>query len=151
MTLPLTKEQVDLAKATQRLVIAECDKAIADLQRNIAVLQDLIVQQGNKKKMAQDTLSDLENDFPMVQSVTTTSGNLEATSIVDSSLIGSDVPMVGKSLKIHPDTPNEDVANIVEFKKDKGEVVVGKALKGGQVVKGVPFKVLEIIPSSEAV
>ena len=149
MTLPLTKEQVEKAKQTQRAIIAECDKAIADLAFNIAALQSLVVQQNSKKKLAQDTLSDLENDFPVVTSITTAPGNPDATSVIDSTLVGSTTIVVGKTLKVHPDTPNEDVATIVEFKKDKGEVVVGKALKGGQVPKGAPFKILSTIPNSE--
>ena len=61
---PLTKEQVEKAKGTQKGIIAECDKALADLQSNIGVLQALGTQQKVNKKAAKDVLAALEKDFP---------------------------------------------------------------------------------------
>jgi len=146
MAHPLTKEEIEKAKAEQKAIIADCDRQIADYQFNIGVLNGYIVNKSDLKAQAQAVLADLDDDFPIVASTTTASGNPDAESIVDSSLIGSAVPLVGKTLKIRPATPEEDSAVIVEFKKDKGEVVVGKPLKGGQVPKGVSYKVLEAIP-----
>ena len=149
MAHPLTKEEIEKAKQKQRAIISDCDKAMADCQNNITTLNSAIVQQSALKKLAQDTLQDLGDDFPVVASTTTASGNPEAESIIDSSLIGSTALLVGQRLKIRPDTPDEDSADIVEFNEGKGEVIVGKPFKGGQVPKGVPYKVLDLIPSSE--
>lgn len=66
MADPLTKAEVEKAKQTQRAIIAECDKAIADLQYNIGVVQDLVIQQRTKKNVAKDTLAALIKDFPEV-------------------------------------------------------------------------------------
>jgi len=149
MTKPLTKEEIEKAKQKQRAMISDCDKAIADCQNNIATLNSVIAQQAALKKLAQNTLADLTDDFPVVAGTTTASGNSEAKSIVDAALISSTVPLVGQTLKVRPDTPDEDSAEIIEVNEGKGEVIVGKPLKGGQVFKGVPYKVLDKIPGSE--
>lgn len=147
MANPLTKEEVEKAKQKQRGVITDCDKAIADGQDNIATLNTVIAQQTGAKSLAQDTLRALDDDFPMAEGLTTAKGNPGATSIVDSSLIDSSLPLVGKTLKIRPATLEEDSADIIEFKADTGEAVVSKQLKGGQVPSNVSYKILDVIPN----
>ena len=146
MAHPLTKEEIEKAKTEQKAIIAEADRQITNYQFNIGVLNSYIAQKDALKVQAQAILADLDDDFPVVASVTTASGNPEAKSIIDSSLTGSIIALVGRTLKVRPAEPEEDSAVIIDFKKDTGEVLVGKPLKGGQVPKGVSYKVLEAIP-----
>lgn len=63
-----SKEQIKAAKQKQKDVIHECDRAIADIQTNIQVLQKVLANQKATKKQAQNILDKLSRDFPDVAS-----------------------------------------------------------------------------------
>ena len=63
---PESKEQIRLSKQKQEDIIAGCDKAIVDIQSNLADLQEALKEQNELKKKAQDTLNELNSDFPDV-------------------------------------------------------------------------------------
>ena len=68
---PESKEQIRLSKQKQEDVIVGCDKAIADIQSNLEALQEAMAMQNDTKKKAQDTLNELNSDFPDVVEATT--------------------------------------------------------------------------------
>lgn len=146
MTKPLTKEEIEKAKLTQKQIIAGCDAAIADCQRNIRVLNDEIVQQTATKTLAQETYADLEDDYPVAEGAATVNGNVEGTTLVDSSLVGSTTLFIGKILTIFPDGPKQDSSGIASFNSTTGELKVAKKFKDGQVKQNTAYKVLSPIP-----
>ena len=67
--LPESKEQIKESKDKQKAIIADCDKAIADIQYNMDVLQKALTAQNEAKTQAQSTLDDLNTDFPDIPAV----------------------------------------------------------------------------------
>ncbi len=59
-----TIEQINSAKQKQRNIIITCNKAIADIQANILVLQTALSNQNRAKQQAQDIINSLNTDFP---------------------------------------------------------------------------------------
>lgn len=67
---PSSKEKIKEAKEKQRSIIADCNKAIADIEANIKVLQDALAAQTKVKQQAQKILNDLDADFPDIIDMT---------------------------------------------------------------------------------
>lgn len=70
---PESKEQIRVSKRKQKDILVGCDKAIADIQSNLEALQEAMAMQNDVKKKAQDTLNELDSDFPdVVDAIATT-------------------------------------------------------------------------------
>lgn len=148
MAHPLTKEEVEKAKQKQRGIISDCDKAIADCQNNIATLNSVMAQQNTTRKLAEDTLADLQDDFPTASGVTTAPGAPDGTSLVDASLVGNTTVAPGLVATIWPDDASKRESQVIKaFDVTTGVSAVSAPFKGGQVPANVPHKINPAIPS----
>jgi hypothetical protein len=87
------------------------------------------------------------------EGVTTGAGAAAGTSIIDAGLIGFGVnSYVDLVILINPgqeDTTDAKICTV--FANGTGEITVGSAFKGGQVLAGVPYKVLNLGSSASSI
>ncbi len=149
MALPLTKEQIQLAIAEQKRIIATCNSAIVDANFNINVLQNKKNDYQEQKQVAKAIINDLQEDFPTASGITTAAGAAAGTSLISSALI-SEAITPGMTVVIWPDNlTKRDKKQVMTFDTIKGEISIDPEtiFKGGKVASGVPFKVMPAVPT----